>query len=101
MYYFKEQSRQLAADLMRGLKDGKAQDLPGALVGKWIDIPINPAYYIPDTPLTRELRENLEWDLSKAHLDSAVCLSLTRDPCCAVSATGFGGERPSVIQSGL
>ena len=65
MYYFKEQSRQLAADLMRGLKDGKAQDLLGALVGKWIGIPINPAYYIPDTPLTRELRDNLEWDLSK------------------------------------
>lgn len=102
MYYFKEQSRQLAADLMRGLKDGKAQDLLGALVGQWIGIPINPAYYMPDTPLTRELRENLEWDLSKEHgFGSAVCLSLTRYARCANSAARYGGERSSTIQSGL
>ena len=67
MYYFKEQSRRMAEDLMRGLQSGKPQDLIGSLVEKWIGISVNPADYIPETPYTREMKENLEWDLASGH----------------------------------
>ncbi len=46
--------------LRRRLQSGKLQDLIGALVKKWIEISVNPADYIPETPYTREMKENLE-----------------------------------------
>ena len=70
MYYLGEQSKRMAEELMRSLQSGKPQDLLGALVEKWIGIPINPADYIPDTPHSRELKENLAWYiLVKRHID--------------------------------
>ena len=36
----------------------------GALVERWIGVPINPADYMPNTAYTRALKSNLEWDLS-------------------------------------
>ena len=41
MYYFKEQSRRRASDLVQGLKRGKTKNVLGALVERWIGIPIN------------------------------------------------------------
>ena len=67
MYYLGEQSKRMAEELMRSLQSGKPQDVLGALVEKWIGIPINPADYIPDTPHSRELKENLAWDLASGH----------------------------------
>ncbi|MHA7878115.1 MAG: hypothetical protein ACX93T_04340 [Bacteroidota bacterium] len=64
MYYFKKESQRRAEDLVQGLRRGKTRNLLGALVECWINIPINPADYIPETPYTRALKSNLEWDLS-------------------------------------
>lgn len=64
IYYFKEQSRRRAEELVKGLKRGSRKNLLGALVERWIGIPINPADYVPNTAYTRELKKNLEWDLS-------------------------------------
>ena len=64
MYYFKEQSKRRAEDLVKGLERSSPKNLLGALVEIWIGIPINPADYVPNTSYTRTLKKNLEWDLS-------------------------------------
>ena len=64
MYYFKEQSKRRAEDLVQGLKRGKRRNFLGSLVENWIGIPINPAEYMPTTAYTRDLKKNLELDLS-------------------------------------
>lgn len=64
IYYFKEQSKRRAEDLVKGLKSGKKRNFLGVLVESWIGVPINPAEYIPDTAYTRKLKNNLELDLS-------------------------------------
>jgi hypothetical protein len=64
IYYFKEQSKRRAEDLVKGLKSGNTGKFLGALVESWIGVPINPAEYIPDTAYTRKLKNNLELDLS-------------------------------------
>lgn len=64
MYYFKKQSQNRAKELAAGLKRGKKRNFLGAMIENWIGIPVNPAAYIPDTAHTRELKKNLDLDLS-------------------------------------
>ena len=64
MYYFTQQSIRIADDLRENLQSGKGENFLGALVERWIGISVNPADYIPETPLTKQLKENLAWDLS-------------------------------------
>ena len=64
MYYFTQQGIRIADDLRKNLQSGKGQNLLGALVERWTSISVNPADYIPETPLTKQLKENLAWDLS-------------------------------------
>ena len=64
MYYFTQQGIRIADDLRENLQSGKGQKLLGALVERWIGISVNPADYIPETPLTKQLKENIAWDLS-------------------------------------
>ena len=64
MYYFTQQSIRIADDLRQNLQSGKGQNFLGALVEIWTGISVNPADYIPETPSTKQLKENLAWDLS-------------------------------------
>jgi hypothetical protein len=64
MYYFTQQGIRIADDLRENLQSGKGQKLLGALVERWIGISVNPADYIPETPYSKQLKENLAWDLS-------------------------------------
>ena len=64
MYYFTQQSIRIADDLRQNLQSGKGQNFLGALVEIWTGISVNPADYIPETPSTKKLKENLAWDLS-------------------------------------
>ena len=64
IYYFTQQGIRIADDLRQNLQSGKGENFLGALVEKWIGISVNPADYIPETPLTKQLKENLAWDLS-------------------------------------
>ena len=64
MYYFTQQGIRIADDLRENLQSGKGQKLLGALVERWIGISVNPADYIPETPYSKQLKENLSWDLS-------------------------------------
>ena len=64
MYYFTQQSIRIADDLRQNLQSGKGQNFLGALVEIWTGISVNPADYIPETPSTKKLKENIAWDLS-------------------------------------
>ncbi|MHB9148000.1 MAG: hypothetical protein ACYC2U_06370 [Candidatus Amoebophilus sp.] len=64
MYYFKKQSLSQAQWLASGLGKAKPTKLLGALVQKQLQIPLNPAEYIPSTPATMKLKEQLDFDLS-------------------------------------
>ena len=64
MYYFKKQSQRRAEELVAGLKKGKKRNFLGAMIENWVGVPINPAAYLPDTAHTRNLRKNLDLDLS-------------------------------------
>ena len=64
MYYFKKQSQLRAEELVASLKRGNIRNFLGNMVEKWIGIPVNPADYVPDTPYTRNIKKNLESDLS-------------------------------------
>ena len=64
MYYFKKQSQRSAEELVAGLKKGKKRNFLGAMIENWVGVPINPAAYLPDTAHTRNLRKNLDLDLS-------------------------------------
>lgn len=64
MYYFTQQSIRIADDLRQNLQSGKGQNFLGALVEIWTGISVNPADYIPETPSTKQLKENIAWDLS-------------------------------------
>ena len=64
LYYFQRQSQQRAEELARGLKQRKPRKLLGVLLADILGFPINPADYIPDTAPTRDLKKNLENDMS-------------------------------------
>jgi hypothetical protein len=64
MYYFKRRSQQQAEFLAKGLKKGKLKNFLGAIVENGLQIPINPAEYIPSIPGFKKLKENLDLDLS-------------------------------------
>lgn len=64
LYYFQKRSQARAQALAQQLRRGKCSKFLGALLEEGLQIPINPGRYIPDTPYTRKLIENLELDLS-------------------------------------
>ncbi|NEJ84083.1 hypothetical protein GR268_47480, partial [Rhizobium leguminosarum] len=64
MYYFKKRSQDQAAFLAKGLQKGSFKKFLGALVENGLQIPINPAEYIPNTPSFSNLKHNLALDLS-------------------------------------
>lgn len=64
MYYFKKQSLSQAQWLASGLGRANTGKLLGAYLQKELRIPLNPAEYIPSTPATQKLKEQLDFDLS-------------------------------------
>lgn len=64
MYYFKKRSQDQATFLAKGLKKGSFKKFLGALVENGLQIPINPAEYIPNIPSFKNLKQSLELDLS-------------------------------------
>jgi hypothetical protein len=64
MYYFKKRSQEEASFLAKGLKKGSFKKFFGALVENGLQIPINPAEYIPSLPSFKKLKQNLDFDLS-------------------------------------
>jgi hypothetical protein len=64
MYYFKKQSLSQAQWLAGGLGRANTGKLLGAFLQKELRIPLNPAEYIPSTPATQKLKEQLDFDLS-------------------------------------
>lgn len=64
MYYFKKRSQQQAEFLAKGLKKGKIKNFLGVMLEDGLQIPINPADYIPAIPGFKKLKENLDLDLS-------------------------------------
>jgi hypothetical protein len=64
MYYFKKKSQEEAAFLAQGLRRGSRKKFLGAMLEAGLKIPINPAEYIPATPQTKQLKQNIDFDLS-------------------------------------
>jgi hypothetical protein len=62
IHYAKQKSKQEAAWLSEGLKKATLKNFVGAVGEEVLEIPLNPAEYIPSS--NPELKKKLEWDLS-------------------------------------
>ena len=65
IFYFKKQSIDTAQDIFESFKQAKAKKLLAVFAENALEIPVNPAEYIPQVnESTRKLSKNLELDLS-------------------------------------
>lgn len=64
LFYFKEQSQRTAESLLQDFSMKKTRRFLGVLIADRIGVPINPADYIPDTVFTKNLKKNLDLDLT-------------------------------------
>lgn len=62
-YYAEVQARRRAANLAEGLRKGNMKKIFGAVVEETLNVPINPAEYIPNIPPTSQLKKNLDLEM--------------------------------------
>ncbi|MHB9146897.1 MAG: hypothetical protein ACYC2U_00270 [Candidatus Amoebophilus sp.] len=84
--------------LAERLRNSKPRKLLGAAFENWLQIPINPAEYIPNVPYTQKLKTSLDYDLSfeeGTYKDARHLLSNTRS---ALLAANLGNTNPQAFK---